>query len=74
MTGNPISLTLSGYGFTGTAYQIGNANTELIFAGQRATISVNLGGTLSGQVIRVFRSINQGITYTELTTCVVTLG
>jgi hypothetical protein len=74
MTSIPISLTLSGYGFIGTAYQIGNANTELIFAWQLATVSMKVGGALSGQVIRVFRSINQGISYTELTTCVVTLG
>ena len=74
MTGTPITLTLSGYGFMGTSYQIGNANTELIFSGQLATVSVRVGTTLSGQTIKVFRSIDDGLSYTEITQCIVTLS
>lgn len=71
VTGTPMSLTLSGYGFTGNAYQIGNTDTELMFSGQVATVTVNVGVGLSGQTIRVFRSIDHGTTYSELTTCLV---
>lgn len=74
LTSDPVNLSLSGYAFTGTFYQIGNANAELVFSGQIATINVNLGTPLAGQTIRVFRSPNRGATYTELSTCVVTLG
>lgn len=71
ITSNKINLALSGYAFTGTAYQIGNANKELIFSGQSVTVSVLLGASLSGQTTRVFRSTNWGTAYTEITTCIV---
>jgi hypothetical protein len=74
MTGTPMSLTLSGYGFIGTPYQIGNPNTELVFSGQLATVNIKIGAYLGGQTIRAFSSIDHGITYTELTPCLVTLA
>ena len=72
ITGTPINLTLSGYAFTETAYQIGNAHTELIFSGQTVTVSVKIGSSFSGQTVKVFRSTNQGTTYAEIASCVVT--
>ncbi len=54
-----VPLSIPGHSVIGTAYQIGNANTELIFSGQTVTISVNLAGALSGQTIKIVRSINQ---------------
>lgn len=74
VTSDPANLSLSGYSFTGTFYQIGNANSELLFSGQVATITVNIGSSLSGETVRVFRSPNRGVTYTELSSCVVTAG
>lgn len=71
ITSNSINLALSGYAFTGTAYQIGNANNELIFSGQTVTVSVLIGASLSWQTVKVFRSTNWGTTYTELTTCII---
>lgn len=65
-------MTLSGYAFTGTAYQIGNPHTELMFSGQLATVTIKIGSSFSGQTVRVFRSTDQGVTYTELSSCVVT--
>ncbi len=72
ITSNVVGLTLSGYTFTGTAYEIGNPDTELIFSGQTATITILLGSSLSGQTVKVFRSTNWGSSYTELTTCIIT--
>jgi S-layer homology domain len=70
-TGTEINLPLAGYGFSGTAYQIGNSNSELTFSGQLATISINIGTSLSWQTVRVFRSTNLWTSYSEITTCVV---
>ncbi len=58
ITSNVVGLTLSGYTFTGTTYEIGNPDTELIFSGQTATVTILLGSSLSGQTVRVFRSTN----------------
>lgn len=70
-TNQSVSTSLSGYAFTGNAYQIGNSHTELFFSGQLATVSVDIGTALSGQTIKVFRSINQGSSYIDYTSCVV---
>ena len=72
LTSDRVNLSLSGFAFTGTFYQIGNANAELVFSGQLATVSVNIGATSSGKTARVFRSPNRGVTYTELSSCVIT--
>lgn len=72
LTSDPANLSLSGYAFTGTFYQIGNAGSELFFSGQSATVTVNVGNTLSGKTVRVFRSPDRGATYAELSSCVVT--
>ena len=72
LTSDPVNLSLSGYTFTGTFYQIGNANAELLFSGQVATITVQLGTSLSGKNVRIFRSRDRGATFTEITpTCTI---
>jgi hypothetical protein len=72
-TNATVSMSLSGYAFTGNVYQIGNANTELTFSGQLVTVSVNLGGGLSGQTIQIYRSMDHGTSYLNYTTCIVTV-
>ena len=72
MTSSVVPLSIPGLSVIGTAYQIGNVNTELSFSGQTVTISVNLPTALSGQTITVVRSIDEGVTYTEVDTCVIT--
>ncbi len=74
MTSKTVNLTLSNYGFTWWVFEIGNANSELLFSGQLATISVRLWSSLSGQTVRIFRSIDHWTSYAELSTCIVTLG
>jgi hypothetical protein len=66
-------MSLSGYAFTGNVYQIGNANIELTFSGQLVTVRVNLGGGLSGQTIRIYRSMDHGTSYLNYATCIVTV-
>ena len=41
VTSDAIGLSLSGYVFVGTPYDIGNSNSELLFSGQLATITIN---------------------------------
>ncbi len=72
VTSSVVPLSIPGLSVIGTAYQIGNVNTELSFSGQTVTISVNLPTALSGQTITVVRSIDEGVTYTEVDTCVIT--
>lgn len=55
----------------GGIYQIGNAHNEIIFSGQLAAVTVRLSNTLAGQIARVYRSIDDGLTYSQLTTCAV---
>lgn len=71
-TNETPNFSLSGYAFTGTAYQIGNAHTELVFSGQTVTVSIQLASSLSGQIAKAYRSTNQGGTYSEIATCTVT--
>ena len=72
LTNNTVNMTLSGYAFIGTAYQIGNTHTELIFSGQVATVSVRIESSFSGQTARIFRSTNHGVSYAEFSSCVIT--
>ncbi len=65
-------MSLSGYAIIGTAYQIGNVNTELFFSGQVVTVSINLGTDFTLKNIKIYKSPNQGITYTEIGTCTIT--
>ena len=58
VTSLAVTASFPGFSVIGTAYQIGNANTELIFSGQLVTVTVNLGSTLSGQTIKIIRSTN----------------
>lgn len=60
-----------GYSFTGNVYQIGSPNTELILSGSTASVTVNIGASLSGQTLRIYRSTDGGATYAYLTTCTV---
>jgi hypothetical protein len=64
---------LSGYVFSGSVYQIWNANRELFFSGQLATVIVRLSSSFSGQTIQAYRLINQGSTYTQFSTCIVSV-
>lgn len=73
VTSHPVTTPFSGYSIIGTAYQIGNTNTELIFSGQLVTITVNLSSTLSGQMIKIVRSTNGWATYIDYNTCVVSV-
>ena len=72
VTSSVVPLSIPGLSVIGTAYQIGNVNTELSFSGQTVTISVNLPTALSGQTITVVRSIDGGLTYAEIDTCNIT--
>lgn len=71
ITGQSLPALLPGYAWIGGVYQIGNTESELIFSGQLATVSVRLGSSLVWQIARVFHSLDGGITYTELTTCAI---
>ncbi len=61
-----MNLSLSGYAFIGTFYQIGNADTELEFSGQTPTVTVRLGTPYAGKSIKIFRSDKDSLNYTEL--------
>lgn len=47
VTSNAVPISVPGHSILGTAYQIGNAHTELVFSGQLVTISVSLDVALS---------------------------
>ncbi len=74
MTSSMPGLSLSGYAFIGNAFQIGNPMTELIFSGQTITVTLDVGASYNGQTLLVYRSTNQGSTYSQLTTCLVAWG
>lgn len=61
----------AGYVFIDNVYQIGNPNVELLFSGQVASVTLFVNPSLSGQTLRIYRSVDGGTTYTLFTTCTV---